>query len=81
MQPVKIRIGTKAIAPIIINMVEALIFYADQSNWYGTYVSSDKSAMYNDWSDPTSDFPDGKPGKTARDALRSACDIFGVKYD
>lgn len=50
-------------------LLEALEFYADHDNWYGTYVASSKSAMYDDWGDPTDEWPDGKPGKLAREAL------------
>lgn len=51
---------------------EALEFYANPDNWWGTYTASSKAPMYDDWSDVEDDaaYPDGKPGKRAREALK-----------
>ena len=51
-------------------ILEALEFYADHDNWYGTYVVDSKSSMYDDWGDPNEEWTDGKPGNKAREALR-----------
>lgn len=57
-------------ADLLASMKEALEFYADHENWDGTYtVSGSKYAMNDDWSEPTEYYPDGKPGKRARNAL------------
>lgn len=46
-----------------------LEFYADQENWWGTYIADTRSPMFEDWGDPTDEFLDGKPGMRARAAL------------
>jgi hypothetical protein len=47
----------------------ALEFYADEDNWFGVYMVG-RGPMGEDWSqDGNPDWPDGKPGRCAREIL------------
>ena len=47
----------------------ALEFYADEDNWFGVYMVG-RGPMSEDWSqDGNPDWPDGKPGRCAREIL------------
>tara|TARA_R110000868_G_scaffold263743_2_gene522391 strand:- start:2596 stop:2937 length:342 start_codon:yes stop_codon:yes gene_type:complete len=50
-------------------MQGALEFYADEDNWFGVYMVG-RGPMGEDWSqDGNPDWPDGKPGRCAREIL------------
>lgn len=52
-------------------VIEAVEFYAFAENWHGVYMCG-HGPMTDDWSDDYDDpqYPDGKPGKLARAAVR-----------
>lgn len=52
-------------------LIEAIEFYAFPENWHGVYMVG-RGPMTDDWSDDYDDpqYPDGKPGKRARDCIR-----------
>ena len=59
-------------------LIEALVFYAIPGNWHGVYMIGN-GPMVDDWGEVADDqYPDGKPGKFARETIKKLCSELGV---
>ena len=53
----------------LIRCIQAVCFYAIPENWHGVYMCG-HGPMTDDWSEvKDAQYPDGKPGKLARDTV------------
>jgi hypothetical protein len=53
----------------MVKLAQAVAFYADPESWHGVYMVGD-GPMSDDWDEVDHpQYPDGKPGKLAREAV------------